>query len=391
MATDAEQPGGESVTVGGPVRLWWGMAIATSIALLGVVALLTFYESHAHGGAGYFKTLERIPESANVVRCGAYVLDVSQPDMRSRSFSIDLYLWLAHPVKTKSLPSDASAAENAERPPGEHETDPLLKFELMNGDLERVEETIREIDGDDIVATWRVKATCRGDFLFTRYPFDKQVLRFAIEHPDYDVDTVVFVPDSAPGLPAGSDAAAASLPYLEPDLKIPSWKIVRTELRPLVHHYTTNFGMRHTGPPTASYSRLELNVEVNRDCLPFVVKILVPLILVMSIAYLVAFLHHQELEASAGIILTCLLSTIALHLSEASNLGEAGYLITMDKFFIFNYLCLLALFAETVATHVCFQVSQQVAFADFMDQATRWLFPPVYLAGVGIIMGTAIT
>lgn len=370
-------------------------AIAVCGVVLGLTAALSLYQSRSLEQVGQFQPQIQIPASARVLRCGFYVLRVSPPDMEDRAFSIDVYLWLAQPVKTKKpAPSEPNTEGNvvasATETTSPEDSESFLKFEVMNGEVESQAEMLREKDGSELVATWRVKARCHGEFLFTNYPFDTQVLQFAIEHPDYETEDVVLVPDlrtrsSDPGPQEG-----VSPRILERGLYVPGWNIKRCAVRSLVHHYDTDFGMASTGSASSEYSRLELSIEVQRDYYPFLLKVLIPLVLVITVAYLVSFLYHDELEASAGIIVTSMLATIALHLAEASNLGDVGYLITIDKFFIFNYLCLLALFAETVATHVCFRISNNLPLADFIDQATRWLFPPVYLLGVVLILWRAV-
>lgn len=361
-------------------KRWYLYALLATLTLIGCAVVLSLYESYPPLTRPSFLPQEEISETATRLRVGAYVMSLSGPTSAARTFDIDLYLWIARPINVAPLAVAQTAdQQDGEKAPEEKlANDPWLKFEVMNGSAESQVEFIRERDGDEMVATWHIKAKCQGDFLLGHYPFDTQELRFAIEHPDYDLSKIALVHEPP-------TVGGARLPYLEEGLSISGWKVLRSAMRSLIHRYNTNFGMRTSRQPTSDYSRIELTIEVGRDPVPFLIKSLVPLILVMMIGYLVAFLHHDQPAAFVGILVTCLLTTVALHLAESVNLGEVGYLTSLDKFFIFNYVALLALFIETIGMHIAVQFWQNARVADFLNDATRLCFPLAYLGGVAML------
>lgn len=368
-------------------KRWYCYALLATLTLIGCAVALSFYETHPMLTRPRFLAQEAIPETARTVRVGAYVMGLSGPNSADRTFEIDLYLWMARPLNAEP---PVAAQPAADQPAGEQAgeeklaNDPWLKFEVIDGTVESQVELMRVRDGDELLATWHIKAKCKGDFLLGHYPFDKQELRFAIEHPDYDLSKIAFVHEPP-------TVSGARLPYLEEGLYISGWTLLRSKMRSMIHRYNTNFGMRTSHKTTSDNSRLELLIEVKRDAVPFLIKSLVPLILVMTLGYLVAFLHHDQLDVSASILVMCLLTMVAMHLAESVNLGNVGYLTSLDKFFIFNYAALLALFMETLGTHIAVKFHENARMADFLDNAARLCLPLAYFCGVAILFRLSLS
>jgi hypothetical protein len=115
------------------------------------------------------------------VTVGAYVNDIQQPDFKSNSYAIDLYVWFRW------------------RAP---DLDPYKTLEFMNRDAAD-DSNLREpfydkpevMPDGSLYQIIRYRGQFSTKFRFDKYPFDTQPLKVVLEDSIYDVSRLVYVPD----------------------------------------------------------------------------------------------------------------------------------------------------------------------------------------------------
>ncbi|MFC1707369.1 TAXI family TRAP transporter solute-binding subunit [Planctomycetota bacterium] len=286
------------------------------------------------------------------VSIGLYCTNVFNFDIKTGSFNADFYLWF--------------------RWRGQHleGVGEGFPFEIVNGEIDHVNAHSIVRKRGWTFALYRVQATLRGNFPLHRYPFDKQTLRIEIECPTADAPIVRFVPDDRREV-----GGSPRISMLDASVQIADWSLLHVHQKTFLKRYPTDFGSREQKAQRGLvYSRYVYSIEVNRLLLPYVVKFVVPLVLIVLMAFSVFFIHASEFEVQAGIVITALLSCVAFHISQADSLPEVGYLVAADKFFLLSYIVIFLALAEVIAENSLFQQGR-VEDAHRLDRISRWAYP----------------
>lgn len=291
------------------------------------------------------------------VHTGVFVVDVSNLDLKNGTCEADFYVWF--------------------RWQGQHlqAADEGFPFELMNGTINDKSDPVMERLGTWSYIVYRCRATLRGRFPLQHYPFDTQTLQISLESPEATYDEMVFVPDERKQFAENLRERS-----VDQGVAISDWVITGVRQRADVKVYKTDFGSPEEEAAGASkYSRYVFEMDIQRVLLPYVVKFVVPLIVIVLMSFCVFFIHPQEFEVQAGIVITALLSCVAFHLTQADALPEVGYLVTADKFFLLSYVTIFLALVEVVAENYYFHRGE-IERAHRIDLVSRVVFPIIFFA-----------
>ena len=288
-----------------------------------------------------------------------HVVQMRGVDARAESFYADFYLWMRFPVTT-----DERTKEIVE------------KLEPVNGKFETRDVVDDKVVGEERYICYRVT----GTFFFVpdlkNYPFDTQVLPITVENSTLEQEELVFVDDRVSYEKSGSPEVRWGL---SPTLSIADYTLKRVDRDVIESRYPTNFGDPGRSPTGTHYSRFSLKVSFVREYWSYAFKILIPLLIILMMAYLVFFLPPAQLDTAASVAMTALLSCMAYNVAVSQNMPEIGYLVLSDKFFISTYLLLLLTLAQTFISFILDSNGKQVA-AQRLDIASRWIFPMLVVA-----------
>jgi len=302
----------------------------------------------APGAPDAAPTLTAVPTGPMHVTIGLYATSIPEIDIKAATFTIDMYLWLVY-----------SGDESIEG------------FEIANGEVLSKVLLERTTQGDKTYVCWRIKATMHEHFSLENYPFDRQQLDIKFEHGLLEASSLVFDPDIKSYEGSGVTADRWGL---RDDVRISDYEIVRTSWQSAQSLYQTNFGSPFSDKPSSTYSTAIFSVEVARSFWPYCYKILIPLIVILAIAYLVFFLPPTEIQTASGLAMTSLLTCVAMNLTVSSNLPEVGYLVASDKFFISTYGLIFVTLAETIWTFGVATRGDEPK-AERIERVFRWGFP----------------
>ena len=293
------------------------------------------------------------------VAIGMHVVQMRGVDARTESFYADLYLWMRFPVGNEERAKEI-----------------IEKLEPVNGKFESKEVVDDKTVGDERYVCYRVT----GTFFFVpdlkNYPFDTQLLPITVENSTLEMEDMVFVDDTISYEKSGTPQARWGL---SPSLSIPDYTLKHVERAIFESKYPTNFGDPQRSPLGTHYSRFSLKVSFVREYWSYAFKILIPLQIILMMAYLVFFLPPAQLDTAASIAMTALLSCMAYNVAVSQNMPEIGYLVLSDKFFIATYVLLFLTLAQTFMSFILDSNGRQRA-ALRLDVASRWLFPVLVAA-----------
>ena len=286
-----------------------------------------------------------------VVYAGIELNSLDNIDTRSDTFAADFFLWLRY-------------QDELNRDPHEVEFPTAVSGATLGKEIER-----RSRAGFTTVA-YHVKGAFRGDFEFSRFPFDEQVLHIPIQYHDSNSYTMILAYGSSesvapePGSPGDLDSYSPN-PLLSSKL----WRLKSQIFYRDVVAYRSSFGEEQNtfGPSVFEVNRINAAITIRRNVFGFAVKNFLPLICIL-VAVLIGYaLSSDVITPRASIGVTALLTTCVLYQKLASDLPTVTYITAMDYvFFAFFWIC-TAYLLLTVITYEA-NKKQQHRLTRFLNQ-----------------------
>jgi len=301
------------------------------------------------------------------VTVGVFINDLQDIDLSSENFTIDFYLWMRwkNPAIDPSLTIEAMNSEGTQNttssPTGGVSGEPLYDSPT---DMP---------DGSKYQAL-RFQGVFSRKMNLEKYPFDTQVLEMVFEDKRNDASAIEYVPDTTPV--TVNDGGAMS---------IPGYVLGKPELSIVQHKYPTNFGDL-TANANTPYSRMIIALPVTRDTLPYLVKLILPIFIVVLITSLIFLLPARLEEARAGIGITAMLTIVALQWTSDSALPSVEYLTLLDVTYIVSMIYILAAMAYTVLASRRNRAEMAQALTAKLDRRVGLISLVAYLAILGLTL-----
>jgi hypothetical protein len=110
-----------------------------------------------------------------------------------------------------------------------------------------------------------------------------------------------------------------------------------------------------------NFSVFELTLDIERKSFSVFIKIILPLFIIMLIAFLNLFIPRDQIESGIGLGISSLLSIIALHFSIAAQLPDVNYATKVDILFIASFFFNLLLVVWVVIGYNLWVSKKQTA------------------------------
>lgn len=294
-------------------------------------------------------------------RVGAFVTGLSPIDFGTQEVHLDAYAWMKCPsaVPTEHMTFSVVSANEEDR--GE------AYEENANGVRYRYE---------------RIRATLRVPLSLRRYPFDTQRIAIDLESSNATASEVRYVLDDDPALTARPCC-------LDDSVGIPDWRFVSVIPHTDLHRYRTHFGYVNATSDAQAFPRFRVEVIVHRQVWPYLWKVLLPLVIILAMGLASSFWPADNLEASSNVLIASLLSVVAAHLTQRSELPNTGYLVTGDWFFINAYfMLLLMLVVASRVNHLALSGHEHEALA--LQRRERRVIPVLAIAGWSLVIAVGM-
>lgn len=260
------------------------------------------------------------------VTVGVFVNDIQDIDLAADSFTADFYLWFRWKGDVDPTDSIEPMNSNAMQNTTTSETGGVAGKALYPAPLDMP-------DGTKYMA-FRYQGVFSRKMSLENYPFDQQNLVILFEDQNEDIRDLEFVPDTTPAA-------------ISPLVTMPGYEIGQPTLTVKPHRYPTNFGDL-AAPQEAKYSRIAITVPVSRDPLPYLVKIILPILIVILITSLIYMIPARLEDSRTGIGVTAMLTIVALQWTTDSNLPSVEYLTLLDLIYIVSLVYVLIAMGYTV-------------------------------------------
>src|SRR5882757_3061994 len=133
-----------------------------------------------------------------------------------------------------------------------------------------------------------------------------------------------------------------------------------------------------------TYSRATVTLEVKRHTQFYIWQMMVPLGIVLGMAFAVFFLPPKDLSDRMSVIIASLLTVVALSYSLHSGLPKISYLTAIDWFFVLAYVFLGLAMAGMVWINTLYDRDEVRAIR--YDRWLRWAYSGTYLLASVIVV-----
>lgn len=299
-------------------------------------------------------------DKTSIIYTGIYVNKIESFDEKNYNFITEFLLWFKWTGNSgkKSFAGEISKKDNF--------------FELINGEILEQELTDYDYDAqnDEKYLCHRIRAKFKqNDLNFSKYPFDSHILKIRVRHKNLPSNKLRFV----------IDAPDMNLKLAEEEryVMLGNWKnesqinFVEYIKRTKSFKYIGRDKPQRIVEENAVYN---FHLTFKRNFFPYLIKFLLPLVIIITMAFLVFFIHSKEFESNIEIGVSALFSAIAFHISQRETLPKIGYLVTADLFFVFTYFLILLTIVESVIANI-FYHKNKMNLAKQTDQFSLFLFP----------------
>ena len=165
---------------------------------------------------------------------------------------------------------------------------------------------------------WDGNTTLSSDFNFLAFPFDTQILSLDLMN-------------ARQASPIGYKWLKYSFieSEFEKKLKIPDWQVVSKDIVPRVEMSDYHRENRQI------YS---LQMRIERNYSYYIYKIIVPIMIILVVAWSALWVEPKQLESRLTITIICLLSLIAYNFIVDKDLPKLEYLTLLDYWILLSYL-----------------------------------------------------
>ncbi|MFM9035137.1 MAG: hypothetical protein ACKOQ4_12800 [Mycobacterium sp.] len=340
----------------GAVVLRRGAANLIRILIIATIAL---------GSALAAPAPARADEPVDKVTVGVYINDLQDLDLATDSYTVDFYLWMRwrnpkiDPSQTIETMNSNAFQNTTSSATGGVTGKPLYPEPIAQPDGSRYQ-------------ILRYQGVFSRRMNLEKFPFDTQNLVLVFEDSIAALPRLEYVPDT---VPVALNQAVTLPGYF---LQMPTMKIA-------AHRYPTNFG--DLGAPSQQdYSRIIITLPAKRDVLPYLFKIVLPILIVVLITSLIYLLPARLEEARAGIGITAMLTIVALQWTTDNTLPSVDYLMMVDLIYILSLFYVFVAMGYTVVASRRHAHEAEEAYTKSIDRKFGVVTLSVYVVVIVLAM-----
>lgn len=319
---------------------------------------------------------DKFMHKAQVVYVGIDFNDLRELDTKLSTYTANFYLWFRFkedekPVETEvpllsqdseynQLMAYLGAVLQTQKEEHQDKINDIIFtniFDPNKNDLKkyRSDKRISFVAGERVITkTYRIKTRFKSDFDFHDYPLDKQVLNLQFRHSDLTRDKLIYVVDVLGMKDMGNWSKQTGADTLDKNqfFSIPGWHMNKLSFFQNSQKNDSTLGIPElfNTQQRVEYSQFNVNVEIERQVLSFVLKNLLPTLFVIALGYVVYFTKTFTLQMSLNI--NMILATSLFHLKLASALVAIEYNVLIEYVFYTVYLmAVLGIIAALIIYH----------------------------------------
>ncbi len=308
------------------------------------------------------------PATPRKVELGVYILDITDIDEPGGKFTLHVLLGVywqdpaqAHEGTTARIFREDIAIEEVNTI-----WRPMVEFNRTTAPAEIHHSLLRIYPNGRVEFERQMTVQIATQLDLRKLPFDTQQLKLELESFQYLADAVEVE------LPAKNLRIATQI-------SLPQWNPGK-----LTSHVAPQYREEYD----ETYSRATVTLEVKRHTQFYIWQMMVPLGIVLAMAFAVFFLPPKDLSDRMSVIIASLLTVVALSYSLHSGLPKISYLTVIDWFFVLAYMFLGLAMAGMV--WISNLHDRDEAKAIRADKWLRWAYPGAYVLASAIVVIIAL-
>ncbi len=208
-------------------------------------------------------------------------------------------------------------------------------------------------------------------FSLNRFPLDQHMLDIQIENPEHPADSLIYLPDTNAAL-------------IRNTLNIVGWERKGCELATQIHDYGSNFGNPEEN--AQRYSNLSFNITLARPFSYFLLKMLLPLLVVMLVGIGALLLHPEHIDTRSSLPIGALLTAVFLQQSYSDALPDTGYMVLMDKIYLLSYVLISLVLLQIIRTgNITAKGGGGMKAILRKERRLAMVYLAIFLLGVGVL------
>lgn len=295
---------------------------------------------------------EGIPTKVEV---GGYLMDLSEVNDVDQTFSADLYMWytwhdprLALEDSTGTQPSRIFAFEDIWHP--------FIQIFNQRDLSMRQAESFRVDAVGNVQYLQRFFGKLSTPLKHKDFPFDSQVLEILIGSLRYGPDEVELILD---------EQRAGRRDWLS----ITGWAVGQAEAVVTTEYVTVQDRL---------LARMDFRIPVKRHASFFFIKVIIPLSLIVLMAWLVLWIDPSAMGPQIGIPTSAVFALIVFLQRSSALLPRIAYLTRLDRF-ILGVLVLVFLTLGEAVTTTMLSLKEKKKLAQGIDRHARYVYFLVFL------------
>ncbi|MDY6992271.1 MAG: ABC transporter substrate-binding protein, partial [Pseudomonadota bacterium] len=295
---------------------------------------------------------DKFLQKTQIVYAGIDFNEVGSLNVKDSSFSADFYLWFRFKEEEK-----------------QHFEDDDIEFvnavDSSIGLGEPILENYSAIEGT-ITRAYRIKSEFKSDFNFSNYPLDQQTLPIRFRHLDLTRNSLIYVIDAV-GMNSDNGQGNKSKVF-----SLEGWNINKISFFQNVKKADSSLGVPELfgSQRQIEYSQFNATIDIKRLLINFVVKNLLPVVLLIILGYVSFFVPATTATFSPRLTLSVnvIIATSLFHLRLSSELPDVGYIVLMEYLFYTVYGLAILTITISVISHLYILMATNKS-----DQVVRYI------------------
>jgi hypothetical protein len=277
-----------------------------------------------------------------------YILDIDEINTANQSYDANVLFevtWFDPRLKHKEEGSVRMSVENIWHP----------KLQIVNRQRiwTSLSHTVEVTPEGKVIYSQRVWGTFSQPLALEEFPFDQQTFRLQLSSVGYGPDEL----ELTRGTVSGSGIADK--------LSVADWRLISWQLN------AEPFLPSPGSLPAAGYA---ITFDAERKSGYFVVKVIIPLILIVMMSWLVFWIDPKEAGTQISVGITSMLTLIAYRFAVDTSLPRVSYLTRLDYFILAGTFLVFASLIEVMVTSALTKKGHYKR-ALTIDYVARLLFP----------------
>ena len=178
----------------------------------------------------------------------------------------------------------------------------------------------------------------RQDFQFEKFPFDKQKIQIIILTGMGNYSQDYHGNEAAVTFITPKKGAFLNLEDLKMNNFLKEWEIISTNIvsnEIINENYYDAYSEKITKD---SMNSIILEIEIERNFEQYIYKIIIPVFLILSLAWFVLWIPTKEFESRLTTSMVALLSLIAYNFVFVDDVPKLNYLTALDEYILLSYI-----------------------------------------------------